>query len=254
MHYDLLSVDRDAKTKKGKRWGFLTAVLYMSPALEADGIHDMCGGRSKECTKTCLHISGNSEIYPHILEARRRKTLDYLENFDAFVQRLSWDTDKLIRDAENRGLKPCERPNGTTDQPKLARAMAKRFPFMPFYDYSKLDRAWERTMENYHITFSFSGENYRECDRAMDHGLNVAVVFRGGLPKTWRGVPVIDGDKSDLRFKDPAGVVVGLKEKGRRIRQLPVGGFVQIGAKPRWESTCVATRQEVEKAMQEVGR
>ena len=230
MQYDLLSVDRDAKTKKGKRWGYLTGALFLAPAKEADGIHDLCPGRSEECTDCCLYRSGNGEIYPHVLEARRAKTLHYLENFDAFVQRLSWDTDKLIRDAANRGLKPAERLNATSDQPKLAHALAKRYPKVPFYDYTKLDRPWERVLENYHLTYSFNGHNWRQCFSAWAHGINVAVVFRGGLPKTWKGVPVIDGDKNDLRFLDPAApVVVGLKEKGRRIRQLPVGGFVQIG-------------------------
>jgi hypothetical protein len=42
----------------------------------------------------------------------------------------------------------------------------------------------------------------------------MAVVFRGELPETFRGLPVIDGDKDDLRFLDPKGVVVGLKAKG----------------------------------------
>lgn len=254
MIYDLLSVDRDAKTKKGKKWGFLTGALFLSPALEADGIHDLCGGRSEACTEACIYRTGHAEVYPSIIEARKRKTLDYIENFDAFVQRLSWDYDKLQRDADNRGLKPAGRPNATSDQYKLGKAMAKRFPHMPWYDYTKLDRPWERALENYHLTFSFSGENYRQCENALDHGINVAVVFRGGLPKKWRGYRVIDGDKNDLRFRDPVGVVVGLKEKGRRIRQLPVGGFVQLGPKPQWSSVAVATRQEVEAALKEAGR
>jgi hypothetical protein len=45
-------------------------------------------------------------------------------------------------------------------------------------------------------------------------GGNVAVVFRNKLPKQWEDRKVIDGDESDLRFKDPQGCVVGLVEKG----------------------------------------
>jgi len=44
-------------------------------------------------------------------------------------------------------------------------------------------------------------------------GGNVAVVF-DGMPNTYAGAPVVDGDASDLRFLDPDGVVVGLKAKG----------------------------------------
>ena len=48
----------------------------------------------------------------------------------------------------------------------------------------------------------------------LELGGNVAVVFRGSLPKTYLGYKVIDGDENDLRFKDPKGVIVGLVEKG----------------------------------------
>ena len=48
----------------------------------------------------------------------------------------------------------------------------------------------------------------------LELGGNVAVVFRGSLPKTYLGYPVVNGDEHDLRFKDPKGVIVGLVEKG----------------------------------------
>jgi hypothetical protein len=116
------------------------------------------------------------------------------------------------------------------DQPKLSQEMARRFPSLPFYDYTKLKRPWQRTMHNYHLTFSFSGTNFQECENAMLHNINVAVVFRGALPRRWRGYRVIDGDKNDLRFTDPVGVVVGLHEKTLpHARRLEPGGFIQIG-------------------------
>lgn len=227
--YDLLSVDRDAKTKKGKALGWLTGILFLSPAKEADGIHEMCGGRTDQCTLGCLNRSGYAEVYPAIIEARIRKTLDYIADFGAFCDRLERDTSKLIVEAGNRGLKPAERPNGTSDQPKLAREMARRFPSLQLYDYTKLARPWERLMDNYHLTYSYSGENLKHCMKALEHGVNVAVVFRGAKPAKWHGVRVIDGDQHDLRFLDPQGVIIGLREKGRRIRTLNTGGFVQIG-------------------------
>jgi hypothetical protein len=42
----------------------------------------------------------------------------------------------------------------------------------------------------------------------------VAVVFEKVLPATYKGVTVINGDESDVRFMDKPGVVVGLKAKG----------------------------------------
>ena len=53
----------------------------------------------------------------------------------------------------------------------------------------------------------------------VESGINVAVPFydrfslRGTIPGAWNGIPVIDGDSDDLRFRDPRGVFVGLKTK-----------------------------------------
>ena len=78
------------------------------------------------------------------------------------------------------------------------------------------------TPRNYHLTFSVS-------EKTTDTGAlemlerfgTVAVVFsttRGrALPSTFLGAPVIDGDKSDARYRDRRGSVVGLRAKGRMI-------------------------------------
>ena len=44
---------------------------------------------------------------------------------------------------------------------------------------------------------------------------NKAVVFNGGLPKIFKGMKVIDGDTTDMRFLDKTNRVVGLKAKGK---------------------------------------
>jgi hypothetical protein len=45
-------------------------------------------------------------------------------------------------------------------------------------------------------------------------------VFRSkhNIPKTFRGLRVVDGDKDDLRFLDPKGVVVALYAKGKATK------------------------------------
>jgi hypothetical protein len=83
-------------------------------------------------------------------------------------------------------------------------------------------------LPNYHLTFSYSENNAVDCLECLEHGINVAMVFdtkRGQpLPKTWCNYKVIDGDLSDLRFKDPKGVIVGLRAKGRAKKDCT--GFV----------------------------
>ena len=53
---------------------------------------------------------------------------------------------------------------------------------------------------------------------------NIAVVFRDALPKMFKGLKVIDGDKHDMRFLDETQVVVGLVAKGQGKKD--TSGFV----------------------------
>ena len=55
---------------------------------------------------------------------------------------------------------------------------------------------------------------------------NIAVIFRNFIPKSFHGMPVINGDVHDLRFMDKKGVVVGLTAKGSLKKDKDVEGFV----------------------------
>ena len=100
---------------------------------------------------------------------------------------------------------------------------------MQFYDYTKIPNPQRRTLSNYHITFSKSENNLKDCLVALENGVNVAVVFEKELPKKYLGYEVVNGDETDLRFLDKkkrngTGVIVGLKAKGRA--KLDATGFV----------------------------
>lgn len=124
--YKILNVEGDAKTSKGSAWGILTAIVYFAPAKQADGVHDMCPFRSKQCTKVCLNSSGRAGIFPSIQRARVNKTLWYLSDRAGFVEALRSDIRKLIKAAAAREMQPACRINGTSDQPQLALQMAPR--------------------------------------------------------------------------------------------------------------------------------
>ena len=234
MKYRYLSVSADAKTIKGEKRGFLTGILYLAPANEAGPEVNLCPMSTAECRYGCLYTAGMAGVFPKIVEGRLKRTREYLADPAVFLQAVGMDIQKLVQDAASKGLIPCVRINGTSDLPKLALKLASWFPEVQFYDYTKIPRPWNRRRANYHLTFSFSGENNAECLQALKRGVNVAVVFetkRGQpLPAWWNGYQVIDGDESDLRFLDPVGVVVGLRAKGP-ARELQAGaeGFVQIG-------------------------
>lgn len=230
MQFKLLSVESDAKTSKGSDFGVLTGILYLAPANEASDAVNLCPKASEQCRQACLYGAGMAGVFPAIKQARVAKTHQYLNDRVGFVETLRADIARLIVMADRRGMKPAVRINGTSDLPQLARELAQAFPQVQFYDYSKIPAPWKRTLKNYHLTFSHSENNLADCMDALANGVNVAVVFSTSrFPATWHGFRVINGDESDLRFRDPAGVVVGLKAKGS-AKQLAAGGFVQLGA------------------------
>tara|TARA_R100000734_G_C3294869_1_gene86167 strand:+ start:131 stop:463 length:333 start_codon:yes stop_codon:yes gene_type:complete len=101
------------------------------------------------------------------------------------------------------------------------------FPNVQFYDYTKIYKRDVSNIPNYHLTWSYSQANKdyaKEYKTALNNGMNIAVVFRDKLPAAFLGLPVIDGDKDDLRFLDSKGVVVGLKAKGDAKKD--TSGFV----------------------------
>jgi hypothetical protein len=101
-------------------------------------------------------------------------------------------------------------------------------PQTTFYDYIKMSshlvkhKAMIGLLGNYHLTFSYSGANekyLKHVHKAIELGYNVAAVFNGEQPNDFLGLPVINGDDSDLRFLDykvlESQAIVGLYAKGK---------------------------------------
>jgi len=103
--------------------------------------------------------------------------------------------------------------------------LLERFPKVRFVDYTKIASRLDNAPRNLSLTFSRAENNDAECLAALARGHNVAVVFGNGLPDTWHGYPVINGDLHDLRQLDPKGCVVGLSPKGSRAKG-DTSGFV----------------------------
>ena len=254
----MLGVESDAKTVKGSAYGYLTGIMYLAPH-KLSGVINTCVMASAGCIASCLFTAGRAAYTPTIRAARIAKTLLLVKNQLAALSYLAYDIHALRDRAANSGycptceetqrrrkgsdgkcsacggaldvLKPAVRINGTSDMPMIARLMARLFPDVEFYDYTKLPKAWLRTLPNYHITFSHSETNLADCLEALAHGINVAVVFgiKPGkpFPETWNGYRVVSGDDTDLRFTDPKGsigVVIGLYAKGQAKKDC--SGFV----------------------------
>jgi len=227
--YNLLAVNADAKTSKGTGMGYLTGILYLTPA---DGSGwNVCQFATEGCKASCLNTAGRG-VQNSVQRGRLRKTRLLFEQRGEFERQLAADIAKLARYARRLGLTPLVRLNGTSDLPwhrmrfQGYASPMEAFPGIQFYDYTKDPlRMVERLPGNYDLTFSRSESNDLAADRIVASGLGrVAVVFADAIPNTFRGMPVVNGDTSDVRVQDARGVWVGLKAKGRAKRDR--SGFV----------------------------
>lgn len=224
----LLSVSADAKTVRGELAGYVTGILYMMPA-ETGGIGNLCPHSSAGCRGCCLVTAGRG-IMSNVQAGRQRKTDEFKKDRAGFMLTLQKDVAALQRRAQRRGQIPTVRPNGTADLPwenikgADGRTIVETFPTVQFYDYTKSSRRMRAFLRgdmpaNYHLTFSRSECNVPDALAILRDGGNVSVVFETkkgrALPSSWNGFPVIDGDTSDLRFRDGSGVVIGLRAKGK---------------------------------------
>lgn len=227
----LLSVNSDSKTIKGTKKGYLTGVMYLMPDDVLCPVAKLAG-----CREACLVSAGRAAFTPGIGAARAGRTRFYFGNREAFMALLITEISALIRKAEKAGMVPAVRLNGTSDINWAnvihdGKTIFDHFPMVQFYDYSKTPAIIRASagVDNWHVTASYSAASAKYSGMitaaADKHDVNIAVVFRDKvLPATFLGRTVVNGDETDLRFLDDAGVVVGLKAKGQAKRDN--SGFV----------------------------
>ena len=219
----LLNYYSQTKMAKGEKFGYKTAILHLAP-YKLSG-KNVCPKASKECIAFCLNTSGRGQM--NVTQTSRiNKTKKFWQDRQQFLKDLDKEIGMLKKRAASQGFKFAVRLNGTSD---LAwhrfSSLMDQHPDVIFYDYTKVFNHLDHNLKNYKITFSASGSNDSECAAALKAGHNVAYVFKDKLPKKFQGKRVIDGDKHDLRFLDPAGVIVGLIAKGS-AKKAAAGGFV----------------------------
>lgn len=215
---------QNAKTVKGEKMGYLTFILYLAPSTESG--YQTCPMASKGCAEACLFTAGMGR-FDNVRNPRIRKTRYFFEDRGGFMTDLVSDIEAGIRKGDRDGMTPVFRLNGTSDirwetvpcerNGKIFPNVMTAFPNVQFYDYTKIPNR-RNIPSNYHLTFSRSESNDKYIDTALDNGMNVAVVFdtkkKDDLPSSYRSLPVVDGDETDLRFLDVTGSIVGLRAKG----------------------------------------
>ena len=226
------------KTLKGLEQGYNTYILHLAPS-DVSG-YNTCPKATSGCKSACLNTAGRGGMFKKgestnvIQEARKRKTRMFFERRMDYMLALYQDIKLGIKQSKRLGLTPVFRLNGTSDiswekydmLPGLN--VFECFPDVQFYDYTKVLGRKVSGIPNYHLTFSAADGNDLDVKKAILQGLNVAVVFgikkTQPMPETYNGLPVFNGDESDLRFLDPRGVV-GLYAKGKAKKD--TSGFVK---------------------------
>ena len=232
----LLSIDTNAKTVKGQKYGYLTGILYMAPS-NLSGVNLCPMAKIAQCEEACLYTAGRG-AFNNVQQARLRKADWFNTDKQSFMIQLFKDIEALQRKAKKLGLTPLVRLNGTTDirfesikfslLGELSQfTIFEYFPNVQFYDYTKISNRKDIPV-NYDLTFSYSGVKAFSSHvlKAIAKRMRIAVVFQSKktIPNKFLGMPVVDGDDSDIRVNDPHGCIVALYAKGKARKDTT--GFV----------------------------
>ena len=254
----LLNIDANAKTIKGQKHGYMTAVMYLAP-YKTSGINVCPFAELAGCWKTCLNTAGrggmakgNSTFITNgitlpdnaIQRARIWRTQLWSTDRSEFFAKLINEINAFIRKAKRKGLTPVVRLNGTSDiQWERERVVAlgpngkvnrysifELFPNIQFYDYTKIPKRLSTELpSNYHLTLSYSAASSKYqtlCDKVTKSlSTNVVYVAKDKVIKQeFLNAGFSDMDEHDLRFLDPPGTHGVLKAKGQARNE--TNGFV----------------------------
>lgn len=202
---------------------------------KSSGSHNVCRFSTPECRKGCVAFAGHGELA--VVQRARAQKVEFLAAYpNEFVTLLDAEIHAAYK---LHGQELRVRLNGFSDIPwESVSDVLVGNPNVLFYDYTKWPYGTRDVPSNYRLTYSVSERTtHDEIGWITDSGDNVAMVFdvkRGDRlpgavivdagPSRW--VTVVDGDKSDDRWLDPSGVIVGLRAKGR-MRKSRVGGMVK---------------------------
>lgn len=232
----LLNIDANAKTVKGQKKGYMTAILYLAP-YNVSGYQVCPLAELAGCVNDCLFTAGRGAM-KNVKDSRIAKTRLFFEDRKTFMTMLEGEIRAAQKKAKSLGFNLVVRLNGTSDiswervPVGSHKNIMEVFPEIQFYDYTKVPNR-RNLPKNYHLTFSYSARSAfsKIVKKALNHygkSINLAAVFKGKtLPKTFLGRDVINADETDLRFTDPTGTVAGLIAKGK-ARKSNDGFVVEI--------------------------
>ena len=258
LPHSLLSKSPNVEEFRGRLARSFGVRAFELPVTERAHVN-VCVRSTPACRRSCLVFSGqNVNRYTTVKKICLSQAL--IGAPLAFYRMLAEAIEQHRRWGAKKDIMPLVRLNVFSDLPweLLVPGLFEHFSDVQFYDYTKVPG--RTTAANYDITFSFAGskQNVDDMDAEIrTRRRRVAVVFattgvsliggrRGGkkrqlvaprkpevLPHTFLGLPVIDGDESDLRPFDPAPSVVGLRwkiPKNQAVDLIEADVFIVRGA------------------------
>lgn len=196
--------------KSAEQSGMRIASLSLMPDLTI-----CAGSKAAGCMDLCLKSEGRGKMQT-VINARQSKTDFWHSDRQGFLNQLFQELERWVRVCSKSGHRAAVRLNTISDIAWEQYGIFEAFPELYGYDYTKRVQRLGRTPDNYKLIFSYSAEQAYQgsVERALKTDHPVAVVFRGGLPGSYLGRPVIDGDKSDIINVEAGPVVLGLRAKG----------------------------------------
>jgi len=217
----MLRLDGSTKVIKGNKLGFKTAILYLAP-YTMSGQNICANAELAKCFEACLKSAGRGAMKT-VEMSRLRKTLFFLQFRNEAIAMIKAEVALFEKRAAKQGFVLLVRLNGTSDLRWENYGIIQAFPDVQFYDYTKLSNR-KNVPANYDLTFSYSGvpDFQKQVDLAIRAGMRLAVVFRNrGMVnsmlannESFHGLPVVDGDDTDVRHIDPQASAVALYAKG----------------------------------------
>lgn len=248
---ELLSANSKLRKLPGRAGRYRAIGLALAPAQYSG--KELCAWRTSGCTMACNGFwSGmNVTISTRLALIGRAVLFNWYR--DIFRSKLRRELGNFAKLCKRTNVRPAVRLNVSSDVvwERLFAELFTEFPMIHFLDYTKALPKHRPTLPpNYQLVHSFN-ERTTAADvwDIVQSGRNVVIAFDsayapsrglwGALPRSVRftddsgrdfTLPVVNGDRHDLRLRDMdgRGVVVGLHGKSgrQRVEKSVASGFM----------------------------
>jgi hypothetical protein len=98
----LLNIDNNAKTIKGQKYKYMTAILYLAPQRTSG--FNVCPLASKGCMASCLNTAGRGQMNS-VQQGRINKTKWYFLERKTFLDQIKIEIKRHILRCKKKGFK-----------------------------------------------------------------------------------------------------------------------------------------------------